>query len=131
MGWNKENCVNGTLSVKRNGVDLETVTCRYIPQYVSKLEKYRPVANCFQNHLELNCCTVLPLVFGVRGFIPASTMTHFQRMLSPRAELPTAALTRTLVRRCMHVIFQNIIKTYRRLVGKNYLLPPMRTTKPL
>ena len=121
MGWNCVDREHGTISVTREGSSAPTnVHCRYSP-YISKLKKYRPMALFLREQLHLSSCSVLPLVFGVRGFVPSATITNLRTLLSPRADLATGGLVRTLMHRLMHIIFSTIIKIYR---SWKQLVPP-------
>jgi hypothetical protein len=114
MGWNSVDPINGMISVqdKRSPAKQVPVFCRYSP-YISKLKKYDAIAGYLLERLQLNSCTVLPLVFGVRGFVSSATVSHLAKLLSPRQVLTTAALTRTLMHRIMHIIFTAIVRIYR------------------
>ena len=88
-----------------------TWRCAYSPS-ASKLNKYKPYATYIERTLGFASCTVQPLVFGVRGFVPMSTYNALASVIRPRPPTKESA-TKQLLTSIMHVIFRCILVSFR------------------
>ena len=84
--------------------------CRYSPT-VSKISKYNAYVK-YALTLGYASCEVFPLVFGVRGFIPSSTL-HFSTKLLGPIQTAKAASTKQLLQHIMHILLRAIIVIFK------------------
>lgn len=88
-----------------------TKLCKYSPT-AAKLNKYSPYKQRLPLEQGFTSCEILPLVFGVRGFVPTATFNHLTKLCGPKV---TAKLSipKQLLCRIMHIIFRSIVEIYK------------------
>jgi hypothetical protein len=109
-----------------------TYSCSYSPT-AGKLNKYTPYIRYIRRTLGASAAvgdshrsfTVLPLVFGVRGMIPTSTVQALGHLLQPQAQdTPRlSAPCRRLLLSIVHIIFRYIIIIWRAWLAQSAAAP--------
>lgn len=100
----------GTSNINKTATP-DTISISYSPT-ASKLVKYSAYVQYVTKELGMRC-EIVPLTFGVRGFVPQATFNHVLRLTQPKdAAKMQPHLAKKVLVPIMHIIFSTIIKTY-------------------